>query len=103
MKKLMLVACLVMSLNASAKAVILDNVTCGSFMATDGVARIKYSYWFYGYLSGENMRSSVDFLERTDSQGVLAALEKYCLENPLDYFTQAVVAVRTDLQKRANK
>lgn len=104
MKKLVLVVLmLVTSFNANANRMFLDNISCGKYTVLGNVEKERYRNWFLGYLSGENLSSPTDFLVDMDSQGVLGALEKYCSENPLDFFAQGAVFVRNQLQKRTKK
>lgn len=103
MKKLMFAILLSTSFNATANRIILEDMSCGKYFETDSDLKVSYKNWFYGFLSGANLSTNVDFLGGIDSQGVVAALEKYCRENPLDYFSQAAVSVRNQLQKRAKK
>ena len=106
MKKTLLAVLLMASFHASADPIrfmFLESLSCGKYLALDTAKKDEKKFWFLGYLSGQNVFSDVDFLIGTDSDAVLGAVEKYCRENPLDYFSQAAIFVRNQLQKRARK
>lgn len=103
MKKLLLVVLLAVSLKASANSMLVDRISCGAFSSSDASRQNQYLWWVWGYLSASNQASTVDFLLQTDAAGVQGAIEKYCRENPIDYFLNAVISVRRQLFDRVKK
>jgi hypothetical protein len=59
--------------------------SCGEWIAErDQILRESRKLWILGYLSGQNALSSVDFLSGFEVEGISAAIDKYCRENPLN-------------------
>lgn len=52
----------------------------------------EYIVWARGYLSAYNhyMSNTYSILGQTDLEGAMAFIEKYCRENPLSPFSEAV-------------
>lgn len=55
--------------------------------------------WVLGYLSGLNALSSVDFLKGFEAEGISAAIDKYCRENPLNDVADAALNVAAQMRK----
>jgi hypothetical protein len=83
--------------------------TCGTWIlerppgrrpTRDGVAFLS---WVLGYLSASNVSQSsgLDFLKQTNSAGILAWMDRYCQENPLDRIYLATQNLQQELVSRA--
>jgi hypothetical protein len=59
--------------------------SCGKWLAEQNEPFLHRGrrLWVLGYLSGLNKFSSVDFLKNFEVDGIAAAIDKYCRENPL--------------------
>ena len=62
--------------------------------------------WVLGFLSGANIESessTPDFLDGTDSGGIVAYMDNYCGAHPLDPLWKGAVQLRIELGARANR
>jgi hypothetical protein len=110
---LIAVACLSLLLSSSAAHsrgfIILGqgNVSCGKWTdgrRTNGASALGYSSWVLGYLSAYNsyaLKHSSDITQGTDNSGVLAWIDNYCRDNPLENIRSATDALIIELQKRS--
>jgi hypothetical protein len=74
--------------------------SCGAYLEVLNKGRSGHGYseeneyidWARGYLSGYNryMSNTYSILGQTDLEGSMAFIEKYCRENPLSQFGEAV-------------
>jgi hypothetical protein len=96
-------------------------VSCGDWLASSESMRVHRQNWIMGYLSGLNSNSSepitaeclvclaqncpyptIDFLAEHTANGITAAIDKYCRENPLKKVIDAADDVAGQM-KRLNK
>lgn len=69
-------------------------LSCGEWInEKNEVVRLGRRSWVLGYLSGLNALSSVDFLKGFEVEGISAAIDKYCRENPLNDVADAATNV----------
>ena len=61
--------------------------------------------WVLGFLSAFNFygNGSGNITNGIDNNGVFAWIDKYCAEHPLDTITRAMVALVSELSKRAGQ
>lgn len=58
--------------------------SCGTWLAQQNEAIHQgRRLWVLGYLSGVNSMSSIDFLKGYEVNGIAAAIDNYCRQNPL--------------------
>ena len=68
----------------------------------DVFAKFEDHQWLLGFLSARNIYGGGwDFLKHTDSQAVIAWMDNYCLQHPLDYVDEATAALIKELTRRA--
>ncbi|MDH5526893.1 MAG: hypothetical protein OEY97_06235 [Nitrospirota bacterium] len=80
------------------------DISCGKF--TDGLnsdeigdsLKWLWANWISGFITGAN--HSKGRVTHTDEEGHMAWLAKYCRENPLDKFIEAVIALDVELDAR---
>lgn len=87
--------------------------SCGKFTAAanEGTYQNRWSDWnkylsyTQGYLTGVNLYlpDNKDILGNTDMEGAMAYLEKYCRDNPLSKYTDALDSLTTDLYPTRSK
>jgi hypothetical protein len=79
--------------------------SCGSWTQarqTKSVSAGLSMQWVAGYLSGRNAQSSgIDFLGTTDFDGLMAWIDNYCRQNPLEKIGTAAYQLMIELQFRA--
>jgi hypothetical protein len=93
-RSIVLAALLLMMANASAQGAAeiggAGTVSCGVYLQdrkTDNRTDIQYIQWIWGYISAYNFFSQHAQISRTRIDGgtILAYLEKYCRDNPLQF------------------
>jgi len=74
--------------------------SCGKWVNTpkDTSEHFQVRYWILGYLSGNNMQSSVDFMRGRDADGLTVWIDNYCRRNPLHAITRAMVELVKELK-----
>jgi hypothetical protein len=65
----------------------------------------QFQFWALGFLSGVNMAGNADteFLAGFSGEALLAWLDNYCREHPLDQFPVAVTALYRELVTRRSR
>jgi hypothetical protein len=65
----------------------------------------NYQSYTYGYFTGVNryLSNTLNIKGNTDMAGVMAYIEKYCKENPLDDYFDAINAVQTELYPKRTR
>lgn len=74
-------------------------VSCGKFAAVKGHEHELYEWWALGVVSGAGLFWSVE-LSRSDSEGILGWIDKYCVEHPIDTLMVATTALVRELADR---
>lgn len=73
----------------------------GKFRDEDFMAYISHASWVFGFISGAGWDSAGDVTTRqTDTDGIAAALDKACADDPTRDISQAAMKVFIDLTKR---
>ena len=77
-------------------------VSCGVYLQdrrTDNRIDIQYVQWFWGYVSAYNFFSQHAQISRTRISGetILAYLDKYCRDNPLQFVVEGGDAMIAEL------
>jgi hypothetical protein len=96
-----LMLCLV-SVSANAKVIMgAGAASCGAWSKPrDMDDKFKNSQWLLGFLSGINdANNGPDFLSHTDADGVIAWVDNYCRQHPLDHIVEAASKLATELDK----
>ncbi|MDH4554791.1 hypothetical protein E8F11_06305 [Pseudomonas sp. BN417] len=85
----------------------LGNHSCGKFIEAANQANNQsnwsswnnYASYTAGYITGLNeyLNSTHDLMRSTDMDGVMAYIEKFCRENPLEDFHDGLQALTTEL------
>ena len=74
--------------------------SCGEWISEQNeLVRSARRLWVLGYLSGLNALSSVDFLKGFEVEGISAAIDKYCRENPLKDVAEATLNVAAQMRR----
>jgi hypothetical protein len=96
-----LMLCLV-SATANAKVIMgAGAASCGAWSKPRDIDdKSKNTQWLLGFLSGINdANSGPDFLSHTDADGVIAWVDNYCRQHPLDHIVEAASKLATELDK----
>jgi hypothetical protein len=75
--------------------------TCGAWTQErhgSGEGSLAYSAWLLGFVSGANVNGYLishqsDFLASTDAPGIIAFVDKYCSEHPLNKLMDGAIAL----------
>lgn len=104
MKKIIVGISLLIAISTSAHAGVLvlgsGVVSCGKWTKEPNAKNSRLN-WVLGYLSGLNFMTREEVLERADSAGIEGAINKYCLENPLEDVVEAANNVFAQLKRMA--
>ena len=89
MKRTLAVICLLatISVNAAPRTVLGTGLmSCGKWnKEQDRIMKGLYVSWVLGYVSALNFtNTNTDALKNTDSDAVESAIDKFCLQNPLE-------------------
>lgn len=65
----------------------------------------NYQSYTYGYFTGVNryLNNTINIKGNTDMAGVMAYIEKYCKENPLKDYFDAIDAVQSELYAKRTR
>jgi len=76
------------------------NFSCGTWINTpkNTAQHEQLKSWVLGYLSGDNIQSSVDFLRGRDADALTVWIDNYCRRNPLHEITRAMVELVKELK-----
>jgi hypothetical protein len=102
-----MLASLPLSAHAASKDIILDETSCGTwtrFHTDVGLDPGEYDYWVMGFVSGVNWDSTGADIVAGLTQpraGVVAFLNSYCHDHPLDALIQGLSALIHELRSRA--
>ena len=79
-------------------------VSCGAWTADTSNVGLRNSRtaWVLGFISRAAFEHTGDILEPTDALAVMAWVDKYCRENPLDRLGRAAGALETELAARVD-
>lgn len=80
----------------------LGGVSCGQWLHfREAKNDMALASWVLGYITAINtMPGHMDIAGGTDADGMLAWIDKYCSENPLDSVSAATSSLVSDLYKR---
>ena len=78
--------------------------SCGRWLEAPQHSRIIMQAWVQGYVSGINLtESGNDFLVGTDARAIVAWLDSYCRQHPLENLATASQSLTYELKMRKTK
>jgi hypothetical protein len=74
----------------------LETQSCGAWLALPNKASSPYGWWLTGFVSGAGYATPYD-MRRSDRDGLMSWVDKYCAERPLDPLASAAIALAKEL------